>query len=549
MIRSRRMVEGLRAPGCYPHAVTRISTIETHISFVLLTGKFAYKIKKPVDLGFLDFTTLEKRLYFCREELRLNRRFAPDIYLEVVDICGTPEAPTVGSGAPVIDYAVKMLEFPQAGLADRLLARGELRAPDLDALAARVAVFHADAARCPQEDDCGSPESMRACVLQNFAQLRAASPPQENLPQLEKIETWSIGEHGRLRDELAARKRAGWVRECHGDLHLGNIAFLEGKPRLFDCIEFNPALRWIDVFSEVAFLVMDLRAAGHERLARRFLNAYLESSGDYAGLRTLRYFLVYRAMVRAKIFLMRAGQLRAGEPEQARAQAQFGRYLELAQGGASRAPGFVVITHGLSGSGKTTLSQSLADLTGAIRIRSDVERKRLMAGAIPALHEPAVASGLYAADVTQATYRRLLQLAGEVLDSGYGVIVDATFLRRAQRDLFRSTAAAAQVPFAIVGFSASEALLRSRIEARRRLGKDASDADLSVLDHQLETQQPLQADELDGAFLYDASRDVQAAELPASWGGLLEFLALPAFDLHQGASARNDDNSHSHTKR
>jgi predicted kinase len=430
-----------------------------------------------------------------------------------------------------------------------LLAEGELRAPDLDALAALVAAFHADAARCPEGEDYGSPAGMRARVLQNFSQIRAASPPEENLPQLESIETWSIAEHARLRDELAARKRAGRVRECHGDLHLGNIAFLDGKPRLFDCIEFNPALRWIDVFNEVAFLVMDLRAAGHERLARRFLNAYLEASGDYAGLRTLRYFLVYRAMVRAKIFLMRAGQLRAGEPEQARAQAQFGHYLELAQNGGSRAQGFVVITHGLSGSGKTTLSQSLIDLTGAIRIRSDVERKRLMAGAIPALHESAVASGLYAAHVTQATYQRLLELAGEALASGYGVIIDATFLRRAQRDLFRSRAAAAQVPFVIVKFSASEPLLRSRIEARRRLANDASDADLSVLEYQLQTQEPLQADELECAFVYDASRDVQAAELAASWGGLLEFLALRAFDLHQGTLARSQDNSHSYAKR
>lgn len=524
MARSRRMVAGLSAPGCYPHPVGRISTIETHISFVLLTGTFAYKIKKPVDLGFLDFTTLEKRLHFCREELRLNQRLAPDIYLDVVPICGTPEAPTVGSGTAVIDYAVKMVEFPQGALADRMLARGELSARDIDALAAQVAAFHERAARCPEGEDYGGPERLRASVMQNFAQIRAANPPWGNLPRLEKIEKWTIGEHERLREEFATRKRAGRVRECHGDLHLGNIAFLNGKPRLFDCIEFNPALRWIDISNEVAFLVMDLLASGHERLARRFLNANLEGSGDYEGLRTLRYFLVYRAMVRAKICLMRAGQLSAGEAELARAQEQFGRYLELALACCSRARGFVAITHGLSGSGKTTLSQTLAELTGAIRLRSDVERKRMLAGSIPAARGPAVASGLYAADATQATYRRLLELAGEVIDSGYGVIVDATFLRRSHRDLFRSWAAAAQVPFAIIDFTASEALLRSRIEARQRQGNDASDADLRVLEHQFATQEALQADELACTFAWDASRSAHAAELPGSWGSLLEFL-------------------------
>jgi len=221
---------------------------------------------------------------------------------------------------------------------------------------------------------------------------------------------------------------------------------------------------------------------------------------------------------------MRAGQLSAGEAELARAQEQFGRYRELALACCSRARGFVVITHGLSGSGKTTLSQTLVELTGAIRLRSDVERKRMLAGSIPGAQEPAVASGLYAADATQATYRRLLELAGEVIDCGYGVIVDATFLRRSHRDLFRSWAAAAQVPFAIVDFTASEALLRSRIEARQRQGNDASDADLRVLEHQFATQEALQADELACTFACDASRSAHAAELPGSWGSLLEFL-------------------------
>ena len=524
----RALVQALRSPACYPHPVGRISIIETHISFVILTGTFAYKIKKPVNLGFLDFTSLEKRWFFCQEELRLNLRLAPQLYLDVVPIRGPRNAPGFGKGAPVIEYAVKMVEFPQDALADRMLARGGLTSRDMDALASHVADFHARSNRCEDSDEYVAPEAMLADVVQNFTQIRAAAMHAACRPLVDDIEKWTLQEHARLRSVFTTRKRDGWVRECHGDLHLGNIAFLDGKPCIFDCIEFNPDFRWIDVISEVAFLVMDLRAVGRVDMAARFLNTYLESTGDYAGLRTLRYFLVYRAMVRAKVSLMRARQLGLENQSAAPAQEGFRHYLELARNCANRSRGFIAITHGFSGSGKTTLSRFLVELTGAIRIRSDVERKRMHVGANAGGTKPAVAGDLYSTDITDSTYRRLLDLSISVLDSGHGVIVDATFLTQQHRDLFRAFAASMHVPFAIVDFVVPEKNLRERIVARVREGQDASDADLGVLEHQIATQEPLRAEELALVFTYDASRPAEGARQRSSWTALLRRLALSA---------------------
>jgi hypothetical protein len=522
----RRLVQALRDPACYPHPVGCISIIETHISFVVLTGTFAYKIKKSVDLGFLDFTTLEKRRFFCREELRLNSRLAPQIYLDVVTIGGTREAPSVGDDGQAIEYAVKMLEFPQEALADRVLARGELRSRHMDALAAVVAEFHF-CATCSEEDDSyGVAEAILASAAQNFTHIRALPIQAAYLPVLDDIEAWTRREHMRLCQVFARRKREGRVCECHGDLHLGNIVLLNGEPRVFDCIEFNAELRWIDVMSEVAFLVMDLHAANRPDLARRFLNTYLEFAGDYGGLRVLPYYFAYRAMVRGKIGLIRARQLAPGGQGPGPLQESCRRYLELARSCARAGLGFVAITHGFSGSGKTTLSQFLIELTGAIRIRSDIERKRMHGNLVTDRPKPGFASGLYSADVTESTYQRLLELAGTILEAGQGVIVDATFLKRRHRDMFCAFAACAGVPFSIVDFTVREEILRERIAARLQQGQDASDADLAVLEHQLATYEPLQVEELAFVVKYDASRPADYARYPQAWTPLLQRLSL-----------------------
>jgi len=521
-----RLVEALHDPACYPHPVHPIRIIETHISFVVLTGTFAYKIKKPVDLGFLDFTTLDKRRFYCDEELRLNSRLAPELYLDVVRICGTPEAPRIGGAGEVIEYAVRMREFPQEALADRVLARGELTSRHIDALAALVAELHLRTPCSGENDGYGAPEAILASAAQNFAQIRALPIQAARLQLLDEVEAWSRREHERLREVFVQRKREDRVRECHGDLHLGNIVFLDGEPRVFDCIEFNPDLRWIDVMNEVAFLVMDLQATSRQDFAGRFLNAYLESTGDYGGLNVLRYYLAYRALVRAKVMLMRAGQHGCTPEDGASAMALFGRYLSVAASCAQPSRSFVLITHGFSGSGKTTLSQPLVELTGAIRVRSDIERKRIHGLAPKERPGSGIAEGLYRPDATEATYLRLLDLARVVVDAGYGVIVDAAFLKRGQRDMFRALAAQAGVAFLIVDFAAPEEILRCRIRSRIVQDDDASDADFAVLEHQRATHEPLQPDEFGCVFGYDASRPADRAQRPQAWAPLLQRLSL-----------------------
>ena len=397
----------LRDPHRYPHPVERVELLETHISWVLLTGRYAYKLKKPVSLGFLDFSTLEARRTACEEELRLNRRTAPDLYLEVVPVTGTEAEPRLGGEGRAIDYAVKMREFPQDALLDRVAARGELRLELMDDLAAEVAAFHAQIARAAPGSEFGSPADVIAQARQNFDQLRALGPDRESAAALQRLAEWTEREFARRAPAFAARRDAGFVRECHGDLHLRNLLLLDGRIVPFDCIEFNAHFRWIDVMSEVAFLVMDLVDHGFATHAARFLDAYLEGTGDYAGLGCLRFYLVYRAMVRAKVAWMRGHQLPAGTPERGRAEGEFRDYLRLAERFVALERRALILTRGLSGSGKTVFSGLLVEEIGAIRVRSDVERKRLHGLAAAERTGAAVGGGIYGPDATRRTYARL----------------------------------------------------------------------------------------------------------------------------------------------
>ena len=508
----RELVQGLLNPACYPHAAGRIAVIETHISFVVLTGEFAYKIKKSVDLGFLDFSTREKRRFFCDEELRLNRRLAPDLYLEVVAIRGTPAQPRIGGAGDAIEYAVKMRRFPQTALLDAVVRRRELSPAQIDALADTIAAFHARVGRAGPLAGCGSPAAIRAPMAQNFSQLRPLLGAAGDRATLDGIEAWSERECERLSECFSARLEAGFVRECHGDLHLGNIALVDDEPRVFDCIEFNPNFRWIDVISEVAFLVMDLAEHGRVDYARRFLDRYLESSGDYGGLQVLDFYLVYRAMVRAKIARMRAMQQALSRQEHEAALAACDAYLAFAQRAMAPRLRMLAITHGVSGSGKTFVSQAVLEALGAVRVRSDVERKRLHDLAPQAQSGSGLRAGLYGEEATLATYGELLREARLIATRGFPVIVDATFLRRSQRETFRALAGDLGVPFVILDCTAPENVLRERVALRAADGGDASEATLAVLDLQRRSRDGLSNDEEAAAIRIDTSAgDMQRA--------------------------------------
>lgn len=504
------LVRALLDPRCYPHPAGQVRLIETHISYVLLTGPFAYKIKKPLDLGFLDFTTLAARRHFCEEELRLNRRLAPRIYEDVVAIGGTPDKPVLGAGEAVIEYALRMREFPQEALLDGVLARGELRARHVDALAQKIAAFHDAVGRARPDEGYGSVASIEAPMRQNFAQLGALALDAEERRQLAALAHWSRHEHALLHPVFEQRQRDGFVRECHGDLHLGNIALVDGDIEIFDCIEFNANLRWIDVMNEVAFLVMDLDERGRPDFSWRFLDGYLVLTGDYAALRLMRYYQVYRALVRAKVADMRAGQAHLSAEERKAAVTACAAYIRYGCRVTEQSSPVLIITHGLSGSGKSTVAQRVLEELGAVRVRSDVERKRLQGLAPSARTGSALGAGIYDRSATAATYEELERLARLIVEAGYTAIVDATFLARAQRDAFRQLAHDLRVPFLIADCRADEQELRRRILGRVRTAGDASEATHAVLEHQLATAQPLDDDELPCVV----PLDTQHADMP-----------------------------------
>ncbi|QBQ54042.1 AAA family ATPase [Nitrosococcus wardiae] len=485
------LIKALQQPKVYNHAVENLTLIETHISWLVLTGPYVYKIKKPLNLGFLDFSTLDKRRHYCHEELRLNRRLAPEIYLEVVPISGSPAHPCLGGADAPIEYAVKMVQFPQQARLDYCLQRGELSPELIGSLANKVATFHQSIAIAPQDSPYGTPEAVLQPALENFEQVNTfLAEEKEDQEWLARLRQWTEEKWQQLQPEFIDRKKAGSVRECHGDLHLGNIALRNSQFVIFDCIEFNENLRWIDIMSELAFLVMDLEDRGRPDLAHHCLNRYLEHSGDYPGLAVLNYYQVYRALVRAKVTAIRLGQ--APSPPEAQAvKEDYRSYLKLALGYIQPAQTFLIITHGLSGSGKTTLSQPLLDRLGAIRLRSDIERKRLHGLKSRDRLGEGVATGIYSAQSSRQTYQHLQQLAQTVLTAGYPVLVDAAFLKQVQRQAFQDLAQTLSVPFAILDFRCDPQQLQQRIRERQRQDRDASDADLAVLEHQQTTQEPL----------------------------------------------------------
>ncbi len=526
-----QLVASLREPGRYSHAASPIQTLETHISHVLLAGDYAYKIKKPLNLGFLDFTTLDQRRFYCTEELRLNRRLAPDIYLDVVPIGGSVAVPQLGM-EPAIEYAVKMRRFGQEGLFDAMLARGELTSAHMDGLAILIADFHTRLPAADQDSPYGSPENIMAPARQNFDQLRPLLRRPDQQASLNAIQAATESAYAQLQQTFIERQRSGWVRECHGDLHLGNIALVDDRITVFDCIEFNPNLRWIDVMSEVAFLVMDLIVRNQKALAYRFLNAYLAQSGDYAGMAVLRFYLAYRALVRAKVHGLRARQPNTGKAEKKRALRDCLRYLKLALTFFNSDRPALIINHGLSGSGKTVFSQSASETLGAVCVRSDVERKRLHHLPANARTGSGVESDLYSRAATRATYQHLVELARSIVTAGFPVIVDATFIARWQRDQFHALARTLGVPFIIVDYRASISTLRRRVQTRESLGTDASEAGLAVLEKQLETEQPLSVDERRWVTRFNSERVFDLQRLHRTWQHLAHKIVKMA--AHKG---------------
>ncbi|WP_168566432.1 bifunctional aminoglycoside phosphotransferase/ATP-binding protein [Crateriforma spongiae] len=500
----------LRDPSAFPdHADGPVEVHETHISWVFLVGSHAYKVKKPIRTDFLDYTTLAKRKFFCEEELRLNRRFAPQLYLDVVPIRhhGTSlrvETPHPVSPMPqgdpnvgeVVDYAVRMVRFPDDALLNAQLAQGLIHDATVQALAKVIAQFHQSAGRVTGESAGSPPNQVLSTFEQNLNAL--AEVPHDRAQQnLDALVSWMrrfVDLHG---DVFAERFRQGFVRECHGDLHLANLIHWRGQLTPFDGIEFCKAFRCIDVLCDAAFVAMDFAARGRMDFCRAFANDYLDRTGDHESLHLLRWYLIDRALVRAKVAWIRSRQQRVTDSERHEALDDCVNHIDLAEQFSRPTDRRLWITHGFSGSGKSTLSRNVVKQCGAIRIRSDVERKRHFGLQAEDRPRDEVARRMYSPQGDRITYNALFQLAETILNHGDSVVVDATFLRRACRMRFLELAERTGAHFGILDCQPDDAILRQRLQRRSAHPlSGASDADLSVLDHQQRHHDPLDESEL-----------------------------------------------------
>ena len=503
------LVEALLRPEAFSHPADDIELMETHISWVVLAGQYAYKIKKPLVLDFLDFGTLDKRRHYCEEEIRLNRPWAPDIYLDVVAITGTPDAPQFDGEGDALEYAVRMRRFDQGLRLDRQLADGQLTVPDMKELGKNIAARHAAAERPDPADRERLVGQAVHYVRENFDHLGDILDEEE----FRFLGDWTERELDKHEATLLQRFDDGFVRDCHGDLHLGNLVRLPTGITTFDCIEFNPDLRTTDVFADVGFLVMDLTEKGHPDLAAHFLNRYLERSGDYEGVVLLDLFFVYRCLVRAKVAAIRSRE-RESDAERAADTREAREYCAMARRQATRSRPALVIMCGLSGSGKTWLAERLMAALPAIRVRSDIERKRLFGLDETAETGSGIGTGIYSPQASAETYERLFTLADGLLTAGHHVVLDAAFLQTKQRVCARSVAASLGVNAVLVYAEAPVDVLRSRIEERAGRNDEASEADLVVLEHQLAAAELPRS--VDMALNVDTSREVDIEGLVQS---------------------------------
>ncbi len=503
------LLRALQNPRLYPHPVTRFDLRETHISWVLLTGSYAYKIKKPVNFGFVDFSSLTQRKAYCHEEIRLNQRLAADIYMDVLPISGTPEHPRLdGQGEP-FEFAVKMRQFMADATLDHVLA--QVRPKQVDQLARDIATFHRNATGADRNTVFGTSGLIAQVIAEVFERIPSDDRFSEHHRSLGQLRHWLSGFHAAHTGDFEKRKAGGFIRECHGDLHLANLALLDDRIIAFDGIEFSERLRWIDVINDVAFTVMDFQARGQPALARRFLNRYLEFTGDYEGLGLLPFYKVYRALVRVKVAGLAFTQVR-----QQRVSSHvddFVQYLSAARSLTETQAPWLVIMHGVSGTGKSTVSEILLEYAGAIRLRSDVERKRLFGLSLTDQSPGEIKTAVYGTETTRKTYERLQALARQLLLFGYPVIVDATFLKREHRDTFSNLAASLNVPFLILDMQATPTMLRERVAARVGKPDHVSEADLSVLEQQERGQDPLGPDERAATLMLHADEPFDLTEV------------------------------------
>ncbi len=503
--REEKLINSLLHETVYPHPVDNIRLLETHISWVILTGNVAYKIKKPIKLEFLDFSSLELRRHFCNEELRLNRRWAPELYMDVVPVCGSFKEPKIGGTGSPIEYAVRMKQFPQSAQLDAQLDAGLLVDADMTDLAEMIASQHDVAAVC---DALGADDAVtlvRHPMHENIEYLKLHASRDE----MQGLSSWTSQNLQELWATLIQRQDDGFIRECHGDLHLRNLVRLSSGIAAFDCVEFSAELRHIDVISDVAFLMMDLIARGRQDLAYLFINRYLECTGDYAGMSVFGLYYVYHALIRAKIASIRSVE-RTDAIDTQHDEEERANFCSVASRWIAPQRPCLIAMHGFSGSGKTSLSQQLLSRLPAIRVRSDIERKRRYGLAETEASGAAVGEGIYESHARTDIYDALASATEISLRLGQHVIVDASFLDREIRQRFRALAQRLDADFVIVDVRAEPDELMRRVQLRQLGASDASEAGANVLQYQYEKANALDAEEFEWTIAVTTDAGVDA---------------------------------------
>ncbi|RZM82372.1 bifunctional aminoglycoside phosphotransferase/ATP-binding protein [Leptolyngbya iicbica] len=474
------LIEQMLQPEFYAHQVeTPIRLMQTHVSYVLLTGDFAYKVKKSVDFGFLNYSTLAKRQHFCAEELRLNQRAASPLYLEVVPIAQQGDRYILGDaeGGEVVEYAVKMRQFPQATLLSHLFEQGGLSQELLRKLAEAIADFHLKAETNDYIREFGTVENVRQSIDENYEQTVGFIGGPQTQQQFDDTKAYTDKFFATQAALLQQRMDQNKIRACHGDLHLNNICYWQDELLLFDCIEFNEPFRFVDVMFDIAYIIMDLTVAGRQDLAASFLSHYVECTGDWEGLQVLPLYVSRQSYVRAKVTSFLLGDPSIDEATKQAASDKAAKYYTLAWSYVQPQAGQLLVMSGLSGAGKSTVAKELSRQLGGIYLRSDAVRKHL--AGVP-LQERGDDS-LYTPAMSQQTYARLTELGGLLASLGNTVILDAKFDRVATRQLAIAQAHAHNVPVTVVHCDAPLAVLEQRVRDRQG---DIADATVAVLANQ-----------------------------------------------------------------
>lgn len=497
------LIQQMLEPDFYPHPVQEpIELLQTHISFILLTGDYAYKIKKIVDFGFLDYSTLEKRRYFCEQELRMNQQQAPDLYLEVLPIIEIGDRFQFGEQEDSgIEYALKMRQFPEENLFINLFTQDQLTTKEMEELGKVVAQFHQN---CPTNHDIlkwGEIAQIRHSIDGNYQKTQKYIGCCQTQEQYEQTKQYTDSFFETYEAVFQSRIDHHWIRECHGDLHLKNICLYQNQILLFDRIEFNEEFRFVDVMYDVAFVVMDLEGRGRADLGNRFLNTYIEQMGDWAGLQLLPFYLTRQAYVRAKVNSLILDDPAVSEEQKEIAKQEAIQYYKLAWQYTRRSSGGIVMMSGLSGSGKSTTARKLSKRLNAIHIRSDAVRKHL--AHVP-LYEPG-GEEIYTLEMTEKTYQRLLELGLLLAKQGFWVILDAKYDQQERRGEVIETCNSYQLPLQIIECTAPMDILQERLQHRQG---DIADATADLLTSQRAKAQPFTDDEKNYLTTIDTTQNI-----------------------------------------